>query len=468
MTESNTSSRRTVIITIAALLSLTTVTSLTYLYFKDTSRPSQSNRQFRALQKHLISQLARIEDDLDRLAEGDLRLTQVRIKTLRTYPCFPGDHHVQLPSLGLIQEEDKSKLAAEIQESQEELIRERDQGYEDPIKVRTAYHHLDLLMKSIRKRLLKLNARIEVLDLSELAELGDVASLAKESELQVFEKIRRRKRATAVRVQKALALLDHLGQGLKERTLLIKEYERLEKNGLEPTDEVEPTADYEMMKAGVSFAEVAALNVPEPEVLAPTEDLEKMKAGISFADMAKKNNDIEEGPTEVIEEDPAEVIEEDPAEVIEEDPAEVIEEDPAEVIEEDPAEVIEEDPAEVIEEDPAEVIEEDPAEVIEEVEPVDEREELTLTFVAETSPSRSSSSSSFMKMMNRKEEVKEQKEYKEEEVLAPTEDLELMKEGVTFAEMASLNIPEKEVLAPTEDLEKMKQGFTFANAVAEE
>ena len=400
MTETNTPSRRTVIISIAALLSLTTVASLTYLYFKDSSRPSQSNRRFRALQKHLISQLVRIEDDLDRLAEGDLRLTQVRIKTLRTYPCFPGDHHVQLPSLGLIQEEDKDKLGAEIQESQEELIRERSQGYEDPVKVRRAYNHLDLLMKSIQKKLSKLNARIEVLDLSELAEVGDEASLATESELQVFEKIRRRKRAVVARVQKGLALLDHLGQGLKERTLLIKEYERLERDGLEPADEVHPTVDHEMMKAGVSFAEVAALNVEEPEILAPTEDLEKMKAGISFADMAKKKSHDE---------------------------------------------------------------------VIEEVEPVDFREELTLTYVAETSPSRSSSSSSFMKLMDEKEEEEEEEEeHKEDEVLAPTEDLELMKEGVTFAEMASHNIPEKEVLAPTEDLQKMKQGFTFANAVAEE
>lgn len=398
MAETDSPTRRRVIITIALLLSLTTVSSLTYLYIKDARR-SRSSQRFHTLRKHLISQLVQVEEELDQLVRGDLRWTQVRVKTLRTHPLFPGDRSVKLPSLGLIPKEgnnnrdsgnkDSDKLGMEVEETQEELIRERSQGYEDPVQVRKAYQELEPLIKSIQERLLKWIETVETIGLDELVEVGDLGTLlANDSEIQALEKIRRRKRTLTVKVQKTMVLLDQLKESVQERTLLIIEFEQLEQDGLlGPTTEVQPTIDNELMKAGLSFAEVVALNVKEPEVLAPTEDLDKMKTGISYADMARRKS------------------------------------------------------------------------VVVEEEPVDIREEHTLTFVAETSPARSlpPSPSSVWRRVE------------EDDMLAPTTtDQELMKEGVIFAHMASNGIPEPEALLPTEDLNKMKQGLTIASVVSEE
>ncbi|KAG0046722.1 hypothetical protein BGZ83_008092 [Gryganskiella cystojenkinii] len=456
-TSSSSSSRRNaVIISIAALLGLTTVASLTYLYLKDkdSQKSPSSNRRFRTLQKHLVSQLLSIENDLDSINNGDLRLAQVRNKTLRTHPCFPGDHKVDLPSLGLLKDGDENEVE-EIKETKEELIRERGQGFDDPVKVRKGYHQLTLLIQSVRERLLKLVERIESVDLDELAELGDSKAGSVvlpqvngyESEnLQVFEKIRRRQRSITVKAQKSFALVDQLSLSFKERIHRIQEFERLEKLGLEPTDEAAPTVDNELMKAGVSFAEVASLNVPELEVLAPTGDLEKMKSGVSFADVASSNIEEPEvlAPTEDLEKMKAGISFADVA-----------------AKEQEP----EPDSA------PAPMPESKPKNKKHQDEEFDVREEHVLTFsqvVMETVPGKKTM---IVTQGDDEEYDQEQQEVEEEEeeVLAPTEDLELMKEGVTYAEMASHNTSSsehqqhgQEILAPTEDLEMMKGGITFA------
>ncbi|KAF9146066.1 hypothetical protein BG015_011706 [Linnemannia schmuckeri] len=411
MLEISTPSRRTVIISISAVIGITTISSLAYLYYRDNYSHATSNRKFRTLQRNLYSRLLQIEDKLDDLVESDLRLIQVRTKTLRTHRIYPADDDVKLPSLGLINDQDKDELGAEVEETKEELIRERTQGFEDSARVRQGYKQLDLLVEALHKQLLRLFERADAVDLSELAEIGDETggiSNQNESEILIFEKLRKRRRSTLAKVQRVIAQLDRIQASYKKRLHEIKDFEKLERIGLEPTDQVQPTVESEMMKEGVTFADVAALNVEEPEILAPTEDLEKMKQGVSFADVVAEN--LPEEETEKPKVQPK-----------------------------------------------AETPASKPAKKITVVEESKDKEAAALAPTED------------LKLM--KEGVTfadiTKENIEEPEVLAPTEDLEKMKEGVTFADIAKENIEEPEVLAPTEDLKKMKQGFTFADAVTE-
>lgn len=423
MLEISTPSRRTVLISISAVIGITTISSLAYLYYRDNYSNATSNHKFRALQRNLYSSLLQIEDNLDDLVETDLRLIQVRTKTLRTHRIHPADEDVKLPSLGLINDQDKAELGTEIEETKEELIRERTQGFEDPARVRQGYKQLDLLVKTLHKQLLRLLERADAVDLSELAEVGDETggiSNQNESEILVFEKLRKRRRSTLAKVQRVIAQLNRIQAGYKTRLHDIKDFEKLERIGLEPSDQVQPTVESEMMKEGVTFADVAALNIEEPEILAPTEDLEKMKQGVSFADVVAEN--LAEEETEKPKVQPKEKPKSQPnVELPATKPAK-----PAKKVT-DIGEPGDEETAVLAPTEDLELMKEG------------------VTFADIT-----------------KEDIEEP------EVLAPTEDLELMKEGVTFADITKENIEEPEVLAPTEDLKKMKQGFTFADAVADE
>ncbi|KAF9200548.1 hypothetical protein BGZ49_009202 [Haplosporangium sp. Z 27] len=434
MAEITTLSKRTVILSITAVIG---ITSLAYLLIRDNKR-SSSIRQFRKLGRSLYSQILKVQDSLDDLIEDDLRLIQVRTKTLRSHRLFPGDEQVKLPSLGLINEDDNTELGADIEETKEELIRERTCGFEDPAQVRRGYKELDLLVIALNKRLSQLVERVESIDLSELVEIGDeVDGNAQDDEdaLSVFEKLRKRKRAVLAKIQIVVNQLDQISNSHKERLQKIKEFEDLERIGLEPSDDVEPTIESKMMKDGITFAEVTALNIEEPEILAPTEDLEKMKKGISFAEVvaenlpedanepASANNSTESnygfGSAIMVTKD------------IDEPAAELA---PTEDLEKMKAGI---SFADVV----AENIEE--PEVLAQTEDLEKMKQgVTFAEVAAEN-------------------------IEEPEVLAQTEDLEKMKQGVTFADVAAENIEEPEVLAPTEDLEKMKQGLTFADVAAE-
>ncbi|KAG0253152.1 hypothetical protein BG011_006521 [Mortierella polycephala] len=435
MLEISAPSRRIIIVSISAIVGITTVSSLVYFLLRDSKR-SQHSRRFRALQRNIYSQLLKIENSLDDLVEHDLRLVQVRAKTLRTHRIYSGDNQVKLPSLGLINDRDEDELGADIKETKEELIRERSQGFEDHARVRQGYKYLDVLVSELYKQLQRLMGRAETIDLSELAEAGDDIdndhAEDSDSGVVVFEKIRRRWRATMAKVQNAITQLDHVVGIYENRLRHIQEYEKLERMGIEPDDNIQPTVESEMMKEGLTFAEMAKHNVEEPEVLAPTEDLEKMKDGVTFAEVAKNNV-----------EDTSEVHDD---EVLA--PTEDLEKMKDGVTF---AEIAKDN----VEDNP-----EDHGSESEILAPTEDLEKMKdgVTF-AEVA----------------KDNVEDTSEVHDDEVLAPTEDMEKMKDGVTFAEVAKDNVEdnsedhesENEVLAPTEDLEKMKSGLTFADAVAE-
>ncbi|KAF9956830.1 hypothetical protein BGZ70_009752 [Mortierella alpina] len=311
------STKKTLVISASAIVGLTTISALAYLLIQDDRR-AKHQRKIRSLQKALGHKLGKVESSVESLIEGEIRLAQVRTKTLRTHRLYAGDSHVQLPSLGLINEQDKVDLGEEIEETSDELIRERTQGYaDDAAKVRQAYKRLDFLVQSVNEQLLRLLESLDAISPRELTDLGDgsggIAS-ANGPEVAAFEKIRKRKRADVAKIQKLMVQMDKIGASFKERVAAVEEYERKEaeaaaaaaeeaknKKAQEAEDEKKREEEKEEeeqdhhtnghaeVKEGLSFAEVTKHNIPEPEILEPTEDLEKMKEGITFADVVSHN-----------------------------------------------------------------------------------------------------------------------------------------------------------------------------------
>ncbi|KAF9427431.1 hypothetical protein BGZ94_004919 [Podila epigama] len=295
-------SKKTTIVALSAFVGITTISSLIYLYVRKERRANH-DRQLKRLQRSLTSQLLRVDDQLHDIIDGDLRLIQVRVKTLRTHRLYPGDEHVQLPSLGLIQEQDKETLGTDfLQETEQELIRERTLGFDQHPNARKGYKNLEQLLKATHKKLHKLLSRADAIDLVELSEMGDDTGAAPEiddAELAVFAKVQKRHRLLMNEIQQVIDQVDRLEASIKERLDQVYVYEKLQKIGLEPKDEATtpPTVESLMMEQGVTYVEVTSHNIPEPEVvLAPTEDLQKMKQGITSADMASQHTEQQQPP----------------------------------------------------------------------------------------------------------------------------------------------------------------------------
>ncbi|KAF8938758.1 hypothetical protein BGZ58_000208 [Dissophora ornata] len=453
--------KKTLIISVSAIVGLTTLSTLAYLLIQDDRR-AKHLRKIRAHQKQLGHKLSKVEASLQGLIDNDVRLAQVRVRTLRTYSIFPGDPHVHLPSLGLINEQDKIDLGDAIEETQDELIRERTQGYgEDSHKVRQAYKRLDFTVKSVNERLLRLLESLDAISPRELTDLGDGSgglASANGPEMQAFEKIRKRKRADIAKIQKLMAQMDKIGATFKDRLIAVEVYEKEAEAAAIAAEEEEKekkakseqeasanghahphhehvnghAAESDKVKKVLSFAEVVSQHIEEPEVLAKTEDLEKMKDGVSFAEVVSHHTHEEHtngAPTKT----------------------------------------------------------------------TTTTTTTTTTIRSSSSSSNSSSSSetvtveenghlekvtedvSFADIVSHStHEVTSESESKEGQVLE-IEDLEKVKAGVTFAEVASHHTEKEqkteveesgegkaEVLEPTEDLEKMKHGVTFADVVVEE
>ncbi|KAG0309719.1 hypothetical protein BGZ97_012990 [Linnemannia gamsii] len=346
------STRQNLIIAGSAIVGLTTIGAVAYLLIQD-DRHKKHLRAVKTNQKQLSSALSKIETVLQTLIDEDVRLAQVRTKTLRQHPIYPGDPHVRLPALGLMNDQDKQDLGEDVHETEEELIRERSSelGFgKDPTKVRQGYKKLDFLVKSIDERLLRLLEALDAVSPRELKDMGDGfggIALANGPEMQAFEKVRKRKRADIARIQKLMGQMDKLAGSFKDRLVAVELYEKkaaeaeaeakeqaalaalkdaeskakqdqeqkvnghvapavaalvkenvsfaeIAKHNIPEPQILAPTEDLEKMREGISFAEVAKHNIPEPEVLAPTEDLEKMKEGISFADVVAAHKDEEE------------------------------------------------------------------------------------------------------------------------------------------------------------------------------
>ncbi|KAK3825784.1 MAG: hypothetical protein J3Q66DRAFT_384904 [Benniella sp.] len=457
MVELTAPSRRTVIVSISAVLGVVAISSLAYLYIRENNNNKRSllSRRFRSLQKTLHGQLFKAQDTLDDLVENDLRLIQVRVKTLRTHRLYSSDQDVQLPSLGLINEQDQETLGDQIEETKEELIRERTLGFEDHAKVRQGYHQLEMLAQALQQQLGRLSERVSAVDVSELAELGeetvesggkivvvvgeeemDEATKKKKKDdekekkdeqangtaLLAMDKVRKHRRSVLRHIHQVMTQLERIRASYQDRLRHVREYEMKERLGLEPSadDGVEPTIDHELMKQGMTFADVAAMNIEEPEILAPTEDLEKMKQGITFAQVAAEHLPPPSSSSSA---------------------------------------------------------------------PLSSgvHDETTTATATATTTTTTTATTEVLKPTEDLEKMKhgvtfadvvahdlkeEEEETKGEEVLAPTEDLEKMKQGVTFADVVAHHLEEEkeeeeetkgaEVLAPTEDLELMKQGVSFA------
>ena len=311
------STRQNLIIAGSAIIGLTTVGAVAYLLIQDDRR-TKHLRLVKTTQKQLSSSLTKIESALQTLLDEDVRLAQVRTKTLRQHPIYPADPHVRLPALGLISKEDKETFGEDVEETQEELIRERSNelGFaKDPAKVRQGYKKLDFLVQSINERLLRLLEGLDAVSPRELMDLGDGFGglpLANGPEVVAFEKVRKRKRSDIARIQKLMGQMDKLAGSFKDRMIAVEIYEKkaaeaeaeakekaavkaaedklkLEKQEQEKANGQVAPAVAALVQENVSFADIAKHNIPEPQILAPTEDLEKMKEGISFADVAKHN-----------------------------------------------------------------------------------------------------------------------------------------------------------------------------------
>lgn len=317
------SAKKTLILTASAVIGLTTVSTLAYLLIQDDRR-AKHQRQVRTLQKSLGKKLAQVEKSVEELAEGDIRLSQVRTKTLRQHPIYPGDPHVQLPALGLIQEHDQHDLGAEIQETSDELVRERMLGLaQDPQKVRQGYKRLEFLINSVNERLLRLLESLDAISPREITDLGNGNGglpAANGFEVQAFEKIRKRKRADVSKIQKIMAQMDRIGNSIKDRVTAVEIYERKaaeaaaaeeeerkkqqeekEAKEKEEKEAKEKEADHhhshaedDLVREGVSFAQAAAASASakaehHEEKANGHAEHDLVREGVSFADVAKSH-----------------------------------------------------------------------------------------------------------------------------------------------------------------------------------
>ncbi|KAI7818881.1 hypothetical protein BC939DRAFT_277050 [Gamsiella multidivaricata] len=441
------STKKTLILSVSAIVGLTTLSTLAYLLIQDDRR-AKHRRKIRALQKQLSHKLSKVESSVEALVEGDIRLAQVRTRTLRTYAIYTGDPHVHLPSLGLINPQDKLDLGSDIEETQEELIRERTQGYgEDPQKVRQGYKRLEFLVNSVNEQLLRLLESLDAISPRELTDLGDGSgglASANGPEMQAFEKIRKRKRTDIEKIQKLMAQMDKIGASFKDRLTAVEVFEKKAEEAEEAkkaaaTEEKKADmakeahgADVDVhVKEGFSFAEVASRNIPEPEILEPTEDLEKMKEGVTFANVASHNIEHKhhEHANGLLATTTSSTKTTTTTTTISSGSTSSISSSSSATV------------------------------AVEETSHLEKVQE-GISFAEVTS--------------HNLPEEKPDSEVKTDQVLEETEDLEMMKAGITFADVVAQNTEEdnsaekSEVLEETEDLEKMRAGITFADVVAAE
>ncbi|KAF9296637.1 hypothetical protein BGZ74_010226, partial [Mortierella antarctica] len=326
------STKKSLIITVSAIVGLTTISTLAYLLIQDDKK-AQHQRKIRSLQKSLQAGLHKVDTAVEDLLQGDIRLAHVRTHTLHSRAIYPAGHSSsnEHNTHALPSHTDHTPIPEEVQ-------REQSQGFDDPAKARQGYKRLDFLINSINERLLRLLEALDAISPRELTDLGNgFGGLADAAghETVAFEKVRKRKRATIAKIQKIMSDMDKVGAIIKERVQAIEKFEVVEAERKEEEEkqakeaaELEEklakekkeqeakehhskheevlahTEDLDKMKEGITFAEIAKHNIEHSEhhteVLAHTEDLDKMKEGITIAEITKHNIEHSEHHTEVL------------------------------------------------------------------------------------------------------------------------------------------------------------------------
>ncbi|KAG0221432.1 hypothetical protein B0O80DRAFT_494057 [Mortierella sp. GBAus27b] len=280
------STKKTLIISVSAIVGLTATLALVHMLIQDDRR-AKHHRKIRAVQKQLNQKLDKVETSVQELVEGDIRFAQVRIRTLRTCSIFPGDH-CTLDQIDL----------GEIQETPEELARERSQGYdEDSQKARQGYKRLDFLVNSVNERMLRLLESLDAISPRELTDLVDMSRgvvAVNGMEMQAFEKIRKRKRRVIDSIHGWMAQMDKIGVTFKDRIVAIEEYEkkiRTEKGAevLKETVAVSAAQVKEESTAKEVEEDVRPYVVQHTHVQANAPESHMVKKGLSFAEVASHN-----------------------------------------------------------------------------------------------------------------------------------------------------------------------------------
>ncbi|KAF9327110.1 hypothetical protein BG006_009516 [Podila minutissima] len=309
------SAKKTLIITVSAIVGLTTFSTLAYLLIQDDKK-AQHQRKIRSLQKSLQARLHNVDTAVEDLLQGDIRLAHVRTHTLHSRAIYPTGHSSS-------HEHNTHALPSHTDHTStpEEVQREQSQGFDDPAKARQGYKRLDFLINSINERLLRLLEALDAISPRELTDLGNgFGGLADAAghETVAFEKVRKRKRATIAKIQKIMSDMDKVGAIIKERVQAIEKFEvaeaekkeEEEKQAKEAAELEKEARDAAELEEKLAKEEAAAKEKKEQEakehhskheeVLAHTEDLDKMKEGITFAEIAKHNTAHSEHHTEVL------------------------------------------------------------------------------------------------------------------------------------------------------------------------
>lgn len=309
------SAKKSLIITVSAIVGLTTISTLAYLLIQDDKK-AQHQRKIRSLQKSLMARLQKVDTAVEDLLQGDIRLAHVRTHTLHSHAIYPTDH------LSSSDKRNTHALPAHTDHTPtpEEIEREQSQGFNDPAKARQGYKRLDFLINSINERLLRLLETLDAISPRELTDQGNgFGGLADAAgiETAAFEKVRKRKRAIIAKIQKIMGEMDKVGASIKERVKAVEKFEVVEaerkaeeeKQAMEAAElEKEAKDAAELEEKLAKEAEAAAAkereekrkaeaeeamkhHAEDTKVLAPTEDLVKMKEGITFAAIAKHSVD---------------------------------------------------------------------------------------------------------------------------------------------------------------------------------
>ncbi|KAF9425728.1 hypothetical protein BGZ94_007284 [Podila epigama] len=310
------STKKTLILSVSAIVGLTTISTLAYLLIQDDKK-AQHLRKIRSLQRSLQSRLHKVDTAIETLVKGDIRQANVRVYTLHSHAIYPADHKHNASNSSINEEEsdlhEKSlkvhkELEAALELTAEELAKEQAQGFEkDSAKVRQAYKRLDFLINSCNEQLLRLLESLDAISPRELTDLGDGfggLATANGPEVAAFEKVKKRKRALIAKIHAITSELDKVGAHIKHRVSASEQFEQAEaKRKVEAEKQAREAAELEKQardaaelekKLAKEAAEEAAKKKKEEEEEAEKEREAKAKVQAEAEAQAQKETDASE------------------------------------------------------------------------------------------------------------------------------------------------------------------------------